>query len=395
MTSTTGRTRTWPLALALIAVGINLRSTIAAVPPLVDTIEADLGLSSFWSGVLTTLPVLCMGIFAPLAARLARRLGPAMSVQLAALAVAVGVAARVAGSHPSALYAGTFLAGIGLAVAGTLLPSLIKQLFPAGRVGLVTGLYMLSMMGGAALSAALSVPLARWLGSWQASLASWTVLALVGVLAWLPVAGRERRDRATTPPDESRRLPWLHPTAWLVAGYLGVQSWQFYSSLAWVAPSYVAHGWSQDSAGYLLSAFTLAQLVSGLVGPALTDRVRDRRFLLVPTGVLGTIGMAGLTFAPNGAPWVWVVLLGLGQGAAFSLGLVLLVDYARTPAASGRLAAMCFFVGYLLASIGPATMGALRDLTGGFHATWLALLCLMSVQLALAALLRPTLTRVD
>ena len=395
MRATTGPARTWPLALALVAVGVNLRSTIAAVPPLVDTIEADLGLSSLWSGVLTTLPVLCMGVFAPLAARLAHRIGPAAAVQLAVLSVTIGVAARLAGSHRSALYAGTVLAGIGLAVAGTLLPSLIKQLFPPGRAGLVTGLYMFSMMGGAALSAALSVPLARWLGSWQASLASWAVLGLVGALAWLPLAGRERRERVRGDLDEPHRLPWTHPTAWLVAGYLAVQSWQFYSSLAWVAPSYVAHGWTPTSAGYLLSGFTLAQLVSGLVGPALTDRVHDRRILLIASGFLGVLGMAGLTFAPEGAPWLWVALLGLGQGAAFSLGLVLLVDYARTPAGSGRLAAMCFFVGYLLASFGPATMGALRDLTGGFHATWLALLCLMAVQIGLAALLRPTLRRVD
>jgi CP family cyanate transporter-like MFS transporter len=385
----------WLLALALVAVSVNLRAVIASVPPLVDTIEADLHLSSAWSGALTTLPVLCMGLFAPLAARLGRRIGAAGAVQLAVVAVAIGSLLRLAGAEVWALYLGTFVAGVGIALAGTLLPSLVKELFPPRRAGLVTGLYMFSMMGGAALSSALSVPFSHWLGSWEASLASWSVLGFLGALAWLPVSARERRHRAALPlVDNPRRLPWRHLSAWAVAAYLAVQSWQFYSSLAWVAPSYVAHGWAPSSAGYLLSAFTLAQLVSGLLGPVLTDRVRDRRFLLLPVGLLGTVGMAGLAFAPEAAPWVWVVILGLGQGAAFSLGLVLLVDYAETPSGSGRLAAMCFFVSYTIASFGPATMGAVRDATGGFHATWLALLFVMAVQLGLALLLRPTLTRV-
>ncbi|WP_137122008.1 MFS transporter [Segeticoccus rhizosphaerae] len=390
MTAPATRRPPWLLALALVAVSINLRAVIASVPPLVDTIEADLHLSSAWSGALTTLPVLCMGLFAPLAARLGRRVGPAGAVQLATVGVVVGCLLRLAGAEIWTLYVGTFVAGVGIAIAGTLLPSLVKELFPPQRAGLVTGLYMLSMMGGAALSSALAVPFSHWLGSWEASLASWSLLGLVGALAWLPVSARERTQRATfAPPDDPHRLPWRHLTAWAVAAYLGVQSWQFYSSLAWVAPSYVAHGWAPSLAGYLLAAFTLAQLVSGLVGPVLTDRVRDRRLLLLPVGLLGTVGMSGLAFAPEAAPWAWVVILGLGQGAAFSLGLVLLVDYAETPSASGRLAAMCFFVSYTVASFGPATMGAVRDAASGFHTVWLALLCLMAVQLGLALLLGP------
>ena len=97
--------------------------------------------------------------------------------------------------------------------------------------------------------------------------------------------------------------------------------------------------------------------------------------------------------APTAAPWGWVVVLGLGQGAAFSVGLVLLVDFAASPAASGRLTAMCFFVSYSLASVGPFVMGAVRDVTGGFPAVWASLAAIMAVQLTLAMLLRPGLAR--
>ena len=375
----------WLMALALVAVSANLRTAIASVPPLASTIADDLDLSNASIGAVTTLPVLCMGLLAPAAQRLGTRLGAAVSVQIAMVAVFAGVLLRYWGDQLWALYAGTLVAGFGIAVAGTLLPRLVKAVFPPERTGTITGLYMLAMMGGAAASSALSVPLAARLGSWQGSLASWSILAAVGVLAWAPVTVGISRYKAANPvAATSHGLPWRHPTAWLIAAYLAVQSWQFYSSLAWIAPSYVARGWDPTTAGYLLSAFGGAQLVSGLLGPVLTDRIHDHRALLMPAAGLALMGMLGLLLAPDAAAWVWVCLLGLGQGAAFSLALVLLVDYAQTPAGSGRLTAMTFFVSYTIASFGPTVTGALRDLTGDFHAIWLLMALLTLVQMALA-----------
>jgi len=385
----------WLMALALFAVSANLRTAIASVPPLARTIAADLDLSSASIGAVTTLPVLCMGLLAPAAQRLGERIGAAASVQIAITAVFAGVLLRWWGDHLWALYAGTFIAGFGIAVAGTLLPQLVKAVFPPERTGTITGLYMLAMMGGAATSSALSVPLAARLGSWQGSLASWSILAAVGALAWVPVSLHISKYKAANPvPDTRHGLPWRHPTAWLIAAYLAVQSWQFYSSLAWIAPSYVARGWDPTTAGYLLSAFGGAQLISGLLGPVLTDRIHDHRALLMPAAGLGLVGMLALLLAPGAAAWVWVIVLGLGQGAAFSLALVLLVDYAETPAGSGRLAAMTFFVSYTIASFGPTVTGALRDLSGDFQMIWLLMAVMMLAQIALVLQMKPGLRKV-
>lgn len=386
---------TWLVAVGLVAVAANLRTVMASVPPLVQDIGAELHLGNAALGALTTLPVLCMGVFAPVAQRVAARVGAATGVQLAAACVLLGLLSRFGGSQVWLLYAGTFVAGVGIALGGTLLPGLVKELFPPERSGLVTGLYMLAMMGGAAASSALSVPLRDRFGSWQASLGSWSVVALVGVLAWLPIWRGHTRLRAGDPVVVvPTRLPWRHTTAWLVAGYLTIQSVEFYSSLAWLAPTYTARGWDPTHAGYLLSVFTALQLVSGLLGPALTDRVHDHRALLLGASVLGLLGQAGLWLAPGTAPWVWAGVLGFGQGASFALGLVLMVDYASTPAASARLAGMAFFFSYTIASLGPATLGALRDATGGFGAVWMVLTVLMVGQVAFAAVLRPTLARI-
>lgn len=385
----------WVLAIALVSVAANLRLALAGVPPLVQLIVTDLQLSNAAAGVLTTLPVLCMGLFAPVAQWLSERFGSAPTVFAAVACLALGSLTRLGGSSLVALYSGTLLAGVGIAVAGTLLPRLVKTLFPPERVGLVTGVYMLAMMVGAATSSAVAVPLVALLGSWQASLASWSVVGFVGLLAWAPLARAVWVNRAeVTSGGSHSRLPFRSPTAWLVAGYLATQSWAFYSCLAWIAPSYVQLGWDRTHAGYLLSVFSATQVISGLLAPVLTDRVTDLRLLLLPAAGLGSAGLLGLLLAPTAAPWVWVGVIGLGQGAAFALALVLLVRYAATPAASGRLSAMGFLVGYGIASFGPVTMGVIRDATQGFHAVWLVLVLVMVVQFAFVALLRPGLDTV-
>ena len=382
------------MAVALVAVAANLRIAITSVPPLLDAISSDLGLSHAAAGALTTLPVLCMGLFAPLASRIAHLTGAAGAVLAAVGGILVGTLSRFAGESRFVLYAGTFLCGVGIAVAGTLLPRLVKTFFPPERTGLVTGLYMLAMMGGAALSSAVAVPLADRLGGWQASLGSWSVVAVVGALAWAPFT---RRANPHHTPDEEGpgRLPWRHPTAWLVAGYLALQSWCFYSAVTWLAPTYVEHGWSPTSAGYVAAVFSGAQIVSGLLGPVLSDRTDDVRRLLLTAAALGTIGAVGVWLAPLAAPWLWAAVTGLGQGAAFSLGLVLLVGYAGTPEASGRLTGMAFLISYGVASIGPLAMGLVRDVTGGLPAVWAVLASIGVVQGLAVLRLRPGLPRVD
>ncbi len=82
-------------------------------------------------------------------------------------------------------------------------------------------------------------------------------------------------------------------------------------------------------------------------------------------------------------------MTGLGQGAAFSLALVLLVRYTRTPEASGRLTGMAFLISYGIASIGPVAMGLVRDVTGGLSLVWAVLAAIGVLQAVVVVRLRP------
>lgn len=384
----------WVMSVALLSVSVNLRVTITSIPPLIDAISADLGLSGSMAGLLTALPVLCMGLFAPLASRVGHAMGAPAAVLSSLVAILLGTIGRGLGNHVVLLYLGTLVAGVGIAIAGTLLPQLVMAFFPPERVGLATGLYMGGMQGGATLASALAVPLAVLFGSWQASLGSWAILVVLGLLVWVPFTRRANPHHSRGATDRGP-LPWRSIVAWTVAIYLGMQSWCFYSSVAWLAPTYVEHGWSTTNAGFLLAIFTTAQVISGLLGPVLSDRVIDMRLLLLLSATLGVVGCFGVYLAPLAAPWVWAFTIGLGQGSAFSLGLVLLVRYARTPAASARLSGMGFLVCYVLAAFGPLTMGAVRDRVGTLTLTWLILGIIGVVQGLLAMRLRPDLPRVS
>ena len=378
------------LLLAIVLVAVNLRACLASLPPLVHTIQADLGLSSAAAGLLTTLPVLCMGVFAPVSQRMAHAIGREATVGVALVSLLLGLLMRLAGSVLPLLFLSTLLAGIGIALCGTVLPGIVKEFF-AHRPGIVTGVYLLAMMIGATAASALAVPLYHLLGSWERSLAAWSVLALVGLLAWLPIvrAVNDKDEHPETNAVAATALPWRSPTAWLLASYLAMQSFGFYSQLAWISPSYEDRGWSARDAGLLLALWSIVQLASGLGVPVLADRMTDRRPLVAASVCCGLLGLVGVLVAPDSAPAVWVTLMGLGQGGGFAVALVKLVDYAPSPAASARLSALVFLVSYSAASLGPLVFGAMHDATGGFTVPYAFLVVVLLGQLVLVPRLRP------
>ena len=168
-----------------------------------------------------------------------------------------------------------------------------------------------------------------------------------------------------------------------------MQSLSFYSQIAWISPSYESHGWSARDAGLLLSLWSIAQLVSGLGGPALADRVRDRRPLVAAAVASNIAGLVGLVLAPTAAPVLWIVLLALGPGRRLRPRPGEAGRLRPSPAASARLSALVFLVSYSTASLGPFVFGAVHDATDGFTAPYAVLLGVAVVQLSLVPRLRP------
>jgi CP family cyanate transporter-like MFS transporter len=358
--------------VVVVAVALNLRPAIAAVPPLLDAIQADLGLSATGAGLLTALPVVCMGVFAPAGTALGRRVGRETAVSCALALVACGTLVRGLGESVVPLYGGTLVAGVGIAMGGALLPGVVKAWFPA-RAGAVTGLYTAGLVTGAMLASAATVPLSHVLGGgWPAAIAAWGLLAVAALVAWVPAT---RRLRATAePPAPGRlRLPWGSGVAWRITLYMGSQSLLYYAALTWLSPLYLDAGWSASRAGLLLGLFSLTQVFSALAVPAMVDRTGDHRPWVALCVGTATAMLAALGLVPTAAPWAWAALLGLGVGGMFALALTMLVRQASTPAAAARLSGMALLVGYLIAATGPVLAGAVYDAVGSYRAPFLML----------------------
>jgi CP family cyanate transporter-like MFS transporter len=370
---------TAPLLVGLLLVALNLRPAISSVPPLLETIRQDLGLGRAFLGLLTTIPVLCMSIFALAAPKISGRIGAERAVLWSVILIGVAVAGRLAAGQPGVLFGTTLVAGVGIAVAQSLLPAVVKGWFP-DRAAFVTGLYTVGITGGLALAALTTVPIERTLGGfWPGALAAWSLFAAVAVVFWLLLTARARSVSRPEVAYERARLPWRSGRAWSVALFFGAESCLFFSSLTWLAPLYIDRGLDEGHTGLLLAVFALVRVPSAFVFPALADRSGDRRPWLALTLTLATFGFCAAGLVPlvtPWAPWAWVVVLGLGVGGLFPLALTLPLDYSADADEAGRLTAMTFFVGYIVAAVGPVAVGALRDATGGYAVPFVALAAL-------------------
>ena len=356
--------RAYPRHLALIAgailfTALNLRTAVASVPPLLDEMRTDVPLSAVAAGALTTAPVVCMAIGAPLAPRVARRIGTEAAVIALAATMAAGMLLRLApGVAP--LFAGTIVAGLGIALGNVLVPSLIKRDFPR-HVGAMTGGYTMAISASGAVAAALAVPAENALGDWRASLAMWAIPAFAAAVIWIPFVAQHTRVAHVPLPSL-----WRNRLAWQVTTFMGLQSLLFYSCLSWLPALLRSEGIDRGAAGALLSVMLLTAIPTCLLVPVWASRRRDQRGAIAVTLAVYAAGLTGLLVAPDAAPALWATLLGFAQGAMLALAFLLFGMRASDQEHAAQLSAMAQTVGYAVAAAGPLLLGALRDATGGW-----------------------------
>ncbi|HEV2844723.1 MAG TPA: MFS transporter [Thermoanaerobaculia bacterium] len=352
-----------------MAVAVNQRPAIVAVAPLVEELRADTGISATLAGLLATLPVLCFAVFAPITPHVARQVGLERAVGASLIMLSAGIALRL--FPPLALlYAGSLLAGIAIAVSNVLIPAYIKRRF--ARPGLMMGCYTAAMSLGAAAAAGMTLPMAAaWGMDWRGALGLWLPVALAALALWLVMV---RTGGTHLPAAASRPAPsggsWSllrSPLAWHVTVYFGVQSALFYSFAAWLPTLLIDSGTATRTAGLLLGLCNVLGAVGSLVAPPLAGRMRTQHPLLLAVVGGFAMGLVGLLAFPNRGTVVWICAFGLAQGAGFALGLTFTVLRSATPLLAARLGGIAQCLGYLLAAIGPLSLGVIHDLTGGWR----------------------------
>jgi len=356
--------RPWFLLLGLVLVALNLRPALSSMAPVLGQVSEGLGLNASQAGLLTTLPVLCLGLFSPLAPALARRFGSERVIVGILVTLALGIGVRST-FGVTGVFLGSLMAGASIGIIGVLLPGIVKRDFPQ-HAGTLTGVYTMALCLGAAMAAGATVPLAQHFdGSWALGLGFWGLPALLAMLVWLPQA---RHGHGLHKVAYRVRGLWRDPLAWQVTLYMGLQSSLAYIVFGWLPSILIGRGLSPTEAGLVLSGSVIVQLISSLTAPWLATRGKDQRLAIVVVMLITLAGLFGCLYAPISGLWGWAVVLGLGQGGTFALALTLIVLRSKDADVAANLSSMAQGVGYTLASMGPFAVGLVHDMTGGWAA---------------------------
>lgn len=368
----------WVLA-GIIAVALILRGPITAVPPALLAISETLALNATAAGLVTTLPLICFGVFAFFSPFLSAKFGVEPTLWVAIVLLLIGIGVRlVVGVTP--FFLGTLLIGLGVAIGNVIVPALARSWF-AHRLVLVMGLYsvMLQVSGSAGpfvtsigLSAGVDWPVAIgvWLIPGLLALGLWTVVSLL-----IRRQAKVRPHKASVPSGMGQIV--RRPIVWLITFVMGVQSLLFYTLITWLPTQFRLVGLDTAQAGLLLTAYTLLGIPGSFAAGWFTTHHTAPRNL----SVMYTIYTGGLVLLVVGQPGTVIagaIICGLGQGICLSMALTF-IAHQPNPADVPPLSAVAQGAGYLIAATGPVLFGFLYAQTGGLRLSELVLIGLTVV----------------
>jgi len=360
-------TRSWPRLAILWLLGIDLRLTILAVPPVLPLIHQQLHLDEKSVAALTGLPVLLFGLAAIPGSLLIARLGARRAAIAGIVIVAVGSALRGVGPSVAMLFAMTSVMGAGVAVMQPALPTLVGAWLPAS-VPLATALYANGLLIGEMLAASLTIPFVLPLlgGSWPASFVFWSVPVLASALLVLfatpHVKVRPGHVRARWWPD------WRDLRTWQLGFVLGGVSALYFGCNAFL-PGYLHAIGRPGLVDAGLTALNTGQLPASFMIMALGRRMVGRRAPFIALGLVGLVSLGGLLVPSAPVMIAAAGLIGFAAAGGLILALALPPLLARQDDVH-RMAAGMLAIGYATSFLLPYLGGAVWDAT---HLTTAAL----------------------
>ncbi len=368
---------TFMLLFVIAAISVNLRLGITSVGPLMDTIRTSLSLSNAQASLLTTVPVLCMGIFASLATVLNKKYGSKFTLIL--MLSVLGIATALRGFLPgfSTLLITAFLIGLAIAVLGPTMSSVIKKHFP-GHAAIAIGISTFFMSMGSAASAAFTGIFFEVSDSFMFALAIWSAFALFGVLVVAFVL--KTGDNSKLPKQEVSEVKYKFPSPWkqlkpyLFMLFYALQAALYFSTITWLVPMSVENGMTMIQGGMLLSAVMSVQVIFNLLLPIMMEKYPARRNWIYFILAAGTAATLLFWTGDHTLMWIGAFMMGIPLGGLYSAALMLPLDETLTANGANSWTAMMQTGGCIIGGLFPFVIGFIYDTTQNHNYTMIILL---------------------
>lgn len=371
--------------LALVFIAVVLRTPVAPIGPLLPEIVSVLQMTPAMTSALNSAPVLCFGLGAFFSPWLVRKVGVNAGVFYVLFVLALSLAARMVFGYLG-LLVGTIGAGLAIAVANVLLPTVVRTNFK-NHVALVTGIYTTLLAVSASAAATLAVPSSELLGGWSQALAIWLVPTVLAILLWLPQlrGAEEFEQQSVAGAADERKAVYRSGLTWAIVIFFGLQSLGFYSILGWLPTALISVGSTAQAAGGYLGFATAIGIPFGLVVSAILKRFESQALWAGGTSLLSLSGFVlyavQMQQSYSEPLIIWAcVLLGLGMSATFPISLALISTRASSKAQTTELSTLAQGLGYLISAVGTFAMGLLANLTGTWFVGMALLVVLTGIQ---------------
>lgn len=363
------------LIIALFIATLNLRPAINSIAPLLDDIRVDLGMSAALASLLTSIPVLCMGLFSPLAVKASGKWGIERIIGYSLFIIGIGTMIRFFTHSTTVLLLSSLIAGIGIASIGPLTSGYIKKHFPE-NVPTIIAIYSIALTIGAAASSMLSSPFQEYYHSWQKAIGVWAILAFIAAIIWRIMVKPDSDELIKVSGNPKINLPWKNRRAWILTLSFGSMAMLMYSFTAWLPIIIQEMGYSISYATLCLTIFVIIQVPISLVLPIMLKRFPSRRLWMVTNSLFVLASL--ILLISNISPMFSTFLFGLGASGLFTLNLLLPIDATNNANEATSWSAMQQSAGYVIGAIGPIILGWIYD---SFHSFTPALMGMILISI--------------
>ena len=370
--------------LPIFAISSNMRAGLILIGPLLPIIKQEYGISVFTESILAAAPLLCFSLSAIFMGAINKFGNTNRIISYAVTLLTLSLFLRTTFGVASLLIFSITL-GISVAILNFMLPVWVKE-NENGNAGLLTGIYAAVMGSCAAISLAVTAPLAELTSlSWRLSMLPWFIIgAATSLWWWIKMPSSSQHEIAEKAPSFWKNPLFKNSTAWSITLFFGLLNMIHYASATWLPTILITKGFTLVNAGLLVAIATLVASLLSLAVPHFASRRKDFRAILIVFSAFLAIAYYAISVESGPRLWLWVIMANIGVYVTFSLALFLVVFRAENAAVTRSLSIMMQSVGYILATTSPIILGLLFDMSANWEKALYFVVALALVQIFVA-----------